>query len=55
MLNANISYTFADPNVYVFLRGTNLLDDEIRQHTSPLKDLIPLPGRSVHAGVRFDF
>ena len=55
LLNANISYTFADPNVYVFLRGTNLLDDEIRQHTSTLKDLIPLPGRSVHAGVRFDF
>ena len=55
LINASISYTFADPNVYVFLRGTNLLDEEIRQHTSPLKDLIPLPGRSVHAGVRFDF
>ena len=50
LLNASLAYTFDDPNVYVFLRGSNLLDEDIRQHTSPLKDLIPLPGRSVHLG-----
>jgi iron complex outermembrane receptor protein len=55
LLNLNLSYTFADPGLYVFLRGTNLLDEDIRQHTSPLKDLVPLPGRSLHAGLRFEF
>ena len=55
LLNASISYTFADSGLYVFLRGSNLLDEDIRQHTSPLKDLVPLPGRSAHLGLRFDF
>lgn len=55
LLNASLSYTFADSGLYVFLRGTNLLDEDIRQHTSPLKDLVPLPGRSIHAGLRYEF
>ena len=38
-----------------FLRATNLADREARPHTSLLKDLAPLPGRSVTAGVRFSF
>ncbi|MGI9224334.1 MAG: TonB-dependent receptor [Woeseiaceae bacterium] len=54
-LNASLGYTFEETGLYMFLRGTNLLDEEIRQHTSPLKDLIPLPGRSVHFGLRYDF
>ncbi|MGI9233507.1 MAG: TonB-dependent receptor [Woeseiaceae bacterium] len=55
LLNLSLSYTFDDPDLYVFVRGTNLLDEEIRQHTSPLKDLIPLPGRSLHLGLRYEF
>ncbi len=55
LLNANLSYTFEDSGVYLFLRGSNLLDEDIRQHTSPLKDLVPLPGRSVHIGLRYEF
>ncbi len=55
LLNMSLSYAFNDPGLYIFLRGTNLLDEDIRQHTSPLKDLVPLPGRSIHAGLRFDF
>jgi len=39
----------------LFLRGSNLLDEDIRQHSSPLKDLVPLPGRSLHFGLRYDF
>ena len=39
----------------LFLRGTNLLNEEVRYHTSPLKDEVPLPGRSLAAGVRFSF
>ena len=55
LLNASLSYTFADPGLYVFLRGSNLLDEDIRQHTSPLKDYMPLPGRSLHLGLRYEF
>lgn len=55
LLNASLSYTFTESGLYLFLRGTNLLDEEIRQHTSPLKDLVPLPGRSMHAGLRYEF
>jgi iron complex outermembrane receptor protein len=55
LLNASLSYTFADSGLYVFLRGSNLLDEDIRQHSSPLKDLVPLPGRSLHVGLRYEF
>jgi iron complex outermembrane receptor protein len=55
LLNASLSYTFAESGLLLFLRGTNLLDEEIRQHTSPLKDLVPLPGRSLHFGLRYEF
>lgn len=55
LLDAEVSYAFADPDVFVFLRGTNLTDEEARQHTSPLKDLVPLPGRSVQFGLRYNF
>lgn len=40
------------PGVLVFLKGSNLLDEEARRHSSPLKDYVPLPGRSVLLGVR---
>lgn len=39
----------------LFLRGRNLLDEEARRHTSFLKDVYPLPGRSLYAGVKLDF
>jgi iron complex outermembrane receptor protein len=42
-------------SLLVYLRGDNLLDEDARRHTSPLKELAPLPGRSVGAGVRLDF
>jgi len=54
-LNASFGYAFANTDLYMFLRGTNLLDEDIRQHSSPLKDLVPLPGRSLHLGLRYDF
>ena len=41
--------------VLLFLRGRNLLDEDARLHTSPLKDRLPLPGRSIGAGVRVEF
>lgn len=39
----------------LFLRASNLLDEDARLHTSPLKDEVPLPGRSLSAGVRLGF
>ena len=39
----------------VFLQGTNLLNREIRLHTSYLKDVAPLMGRSLTLGLRGDF
>lgn len=38
-----------------FARGNNLLDDEIRHHTSFLKDEAPMPGRSFLVGARVEF
>ena len=55
LVNAELSYEFSDPDIFVFLRGTNLTDEEARQHASPLKDLVPLPGRSMQLGLRYDF
>ena len=54
LLSANVAYNYSDA-LYLYLRGTNLSDDDARQHTSTLKDLVPLPGRSVQAGVVFRF
>lgn len=39
----------------IFIRGSNLTDEEARVHTSFLKDIAPLPGRSVTFGVRTSF
>ena len=38
-----------------FVRGTNLTDEEARPHASFLKELAPLPGRNVTAGVKWSF
>jgi iron complex outermembrane receptor protein len=39
----------------VFLRGSNLLDEAIWNHSSHLADAVPLPGRSVAVGMRWRF
>ncbi|MEO1576190.1 MAG: TonB-dependent receptor, partial [Pseudomonadota bacterium] len=39
----------------VFLRGRNLTNDEQRNHTSYVKDFVPLPGRNVEVGARLSF
>ena len=39
----------------LFVKGTNLLDEEIRLHTSYLKDVAPQMGRSVALGLRATF
>jgi iron complex outermembrane recepter protein len=57
LLDTDVSYRFpfGEDSLLVFVRGTNLLDEEARQHASPLKDIAPLPGRSLHVGARVSF
>jgi iron complex outermembrane recepter protein len=57
LLNANVSYSISLKRVTyeVFVRGTNLTDEEARVHASFLKDFAPLPGRGVLTGVRLTF
>jgi iron complex outermembrane receptor protein len=38
-----------------FAKADNLLDEEIRPHTSFLKEVAPRPGRSLTVGVRYEF
>ncbi len=58
LLDADASYRFlvgGRASVLAFLRAGNILDEEARRHTSPLKEVAPLPGRSILAGVRMEF
>ena len=56
-LSANLSYTqrFGNHDVTWFMLAKNLLDEDIRFATSVLKDVSPLPGRSVVFGARAKF
>lgn len=57
LLDAYLGYQFvAGPVIYdLFLRGSNLTDEDARLHTSFLKDIAPLPGRSLTLGLRATF
>jgi iron complex outermembrane receptor protein len=56
-LNVDLSYRIAltTTNWLLFARGTNLLDETARLATSPLRDIVPLSGRSVRVGARVEF
>ena len=57
LINAQASYRFSVgmTRVMAWLKATNLTDREARQATSILRDIIPLGGRALQAGVRVDF
>ena len=42
-------------NYLFFVRGKNLLDEEIRNAASFLRNFAPEPGRSIEIGLRFDY
>ena len=44
-----------NPGLKVFLDAHNLTNQEAREHVSFLKDVAPLPGRSVRLGVGYRF
>lgn len=56
LFNASVGYRIsAGPDFDVYLKGTNLTDEEARLHTSFLKDIAPLAGRGALLGVRATF
>lgn len=52
---ADYSWNLAGGELTLFARGDNLLDEDIRNHTSLLKEAVPEPGRSVRLGLRMTF
>jgi iron complex outermembrane receptor protein len=56
--NVSMMATYKLPTQYnleAFTRANNLLDEEIREHTSFLKDIAPIGGRSLMVGLRGEF
>ncbi len=56
--NVSMLATYKLPTQYnleAFTRANNLLDEEIREHTSFLKDIAPMGGRSLMIGLRGEF
>ena len=56
-LNASISRHFRIGRTFLdaYLRGTNLTNEEARDHLSFLKEVLPLEGRSIIVGIRTTF
>jgi iron complex outermembrane receptor protein len=57
-LDAGIEYTLKaakEVTTKLFVRGNNLLNQDMRVATSYIKDFAPLPGRSFVAGLRANF
>ncbi|WP_406664492.1 TonB-dependent receptor [Gallaecimonas sp. GXIMD1310] len=57
LLDGSVSYHVytSTGDLLVFLKGNNLTNREARPHTSLLKAIAPLPGRSFTLGVRYTF
>ena len=56
LVNATISYCLKTAfNLEVFAKARNLLDEDIRDHSSFLKEIAPMGGRSVLIGLRGEF
>ena len=58
LVNAHLAYRWdrsATNSWEVFLDGNNLTNQEVRSHTSLLRDYAPLPGRGVAFGIRAYF
>lgn len=53
-IDARLGFDIAD-GVHLILEGKNLTDEEVRLHTSPLKEIAPMTGRNFRVAVRADF
>src|SRR5690606_184074 len=55
-LNAFVGWSPSeDSGLLLYAEARNLTDQEMREHTSFLKDLTPLPGRNLRLGVAYRF
>jgi iron complex outermembrane recepter protein len=56
-LNASVGYKFHTGQTYnyLYVKGTNLTNEEARDHLSFLKEVLPLAGRGVTVGFRTTF
>ncbi len=54
LVDAELAYTFTDSrgDLTVYLKGSNLTNEEARVHSSFLKNQAPLPGRGFSMGLR---
>jgi iron complex outermembrane recepter protein len=56
MLNLTVSWTLGtERRTTLFLRGSNLLDEQVYNPSSFLATAVPLPGRNISAGLRWTF
>jgi iron complex outermembrane receptor protein len=57
LLSLGMSYQtiLANTEYRVDLKANNLLDEEVRQHTSFVREQAPQPGRNLSVGVRVTF
>ena len=57
LLNAYFDYHFSPDHsgFLVYARGKNLLDEDIRDHTSFIKNAAPAPGRGIELGLSWRF
>lgn len=58
MLNANVVYQLGEGSAIewqIFLKATNLLDEDARRSPSFRAAFVPLPGMSLHVGIRAGF
>jgi len=58
LANAEVSYHIKESKATgytIFVQGKNLLNQDIRVHTSYLKNVAPLPGRAIVLGLRGKF
>ena len=54
-MNANYNLMSGKQDANIFLKMTNLLDEDGRMHTSFIKDRAPIMGRSVILGFQVTF
>jgi iron complex outermembrane receptor protein len=56
-VNAEVTYRLraGTTDMLWFVRGVNLLDEEMRRHASPLKDVAPLAARHLAVGLQLKF
>ena len=58
LVNVEVTYRIKKTKsngIRIFVQGKNLLNEEMRVHTSFLKNFAPLPGRSLVVGLRGEF